>query len=623
MAYTPPQDINEYHRIFSKVFNKRLKYVLNVNIILSILMTIVLDLPFHRLLSLRFLLSIVLKVPVYFLALTLIRQARVRFSTVNYSNQKTLGLQIYHSLLSNQYLEVTSFHILSALFVYGVFIFNLPFTFDFYLISKEYRKSPLLNDEWVYYWVCPFIVGALYSANQLVFQRNRIPFEYGHNRNSPQSSLFAHLPQALGNALGLTILISIASPALYWGCKSYLYRSLIVLRLFGLDNSLPEGSTTLYTYLKLAFLTYVLVLNWELENHLFRVYATIGCLDGKKPISSYSKDPLNCLLKGLRDVAPSHELSRLTAFQELAYIATTSEKEGLRLRLAIFSARSKKEKLWPALYEECSLVIREVNGQINKRSTRDMKALISWEKDVDTGFKRRKDDNIFGNSFTSSLLDEGGKSATNSKATSESNWVGYVRSEVIAPVVKVISPYLPQHVSSYFTSSLTSFKTKEGQKIDAVASEFRKQFLESVFGVLFRVTLKRDCESRVRNPANFGNAVIAVSNIIQRSVVEDSLNVVTSADIGSTLNLLEKSIRISTNYTDQLPASVFVGSSKSKFHLISDLNNLEYHEFYNTCIQFSGLLNELNLSPKASELAKWVIDIAIAEKEQHSNRSVY
>jgi len=629
VANSSDLDINEYHRIFSKVFNKRLKYVLNINVILSFLMTLILDVPFltNHLLSTGLVLSIVLKVPVYFLALTLIRQVRIKFSTVNYSKQKTLGLQIYHTLVSNKYIQVSSFHILSALLIYGVFIFNLPFKFDYYLISKEYRKNPLLNDEWVFYWVCPVIIGALYSANQLVFQRNRLPFEYGHNRNSPENTLFTHLPQALGNALGLTIILTIASPVIYKVTKSYLYKSLIVLRLFGIDNSVPTSNTSFSTYLKLAFLTYMLVLNWELENHTFDVYATIGCLDGKKPISSYSKDPLNCLLKGLRDVAPSHELSRLTAFQELAYIATTSEKDGLKLRLAIFSARSKKENLWPAFFEECSLVIREVSLHINKRSARDMRALKNWqksmEKEIDTGFKSKRDENLFGNSFTSSL-DETSGDANKEKPGSEGTWVTYLRNEVGAPVLKLVSPYLPQHLSSYITSQIKLIKSIESKKIDAAASDVRLHILESNFGLLFRVTLKRDCESRVRDPVNFGNAIIAVSNIIQRSVVEDSLNVVTTADIANVLNLLEKSIRASTNYRDYLPASVYVGSDKPKTHLISDLNNLEYHEFYNICIQFNGLLNELNLNAKAYELAKWVIDIAIADREQHRlNSSVY
>lgn len=629
-AYSSEQERNEYHRIFFKVFNKRLKYVLNINIILSILMTVVLDVPFYinHLLSSGLLLSIVLKVPVYFLALTLIRQVRIKFSTVNYSSQKTLALQIYHSLVSNEFLQVSSFHVLSALFVYVVFIFNLPFTFDYYLISKEYRKNPLLNDEWVYYWACPVIIGAMYSANQLVFQRNRLTFEYGHNRNSPENTLFTHIPQALGNALGLTIILTIASPIIYWTTKSYLYKSLIWLRLFGIDNSLPSSNTTLPTYLKLTLITYVLVLNWELENHIFNVYATIGCLDGKKTISSYSKDPLNCLLKGLRDVTPSHELSRLTAFQELAYIATTNDKEGLKLRLAIFSARSKKENLWPALYEECSLVIREVSVRINKRSARDMKALRNWqkslEKEIDTGFKRKRDENIFGNSFTQSSIVERSKGADKDKPVNDGKWVTYIRNEVVAPILKLVSLYLPQHMSSSFKSHIELFRTIESRKIDAAASDIKLHILESKFGILFRVTLKRDCESRVRNPVNFGNAVIAISNIIQRSVMEDSLNIVTIADISDTINLLERSIRASTNYRDYLPASMYVGANKPKSHMIANLNILEYHEFYNICIQFNGLLDELNLSSKAYELAKWVIDIAIADKEQHQlNKVVY
>lgn len=40
---------------------------------------------------------------------------------------------------------------------------------------------------------------------------------------------------------------------------------------------------------------------------------------------------------GLRDVDPNYQLSRLTAFQELAYLATSSDKEAAQITVSKFS----------------------------------------------------------------------------------------------------------------------------------------------------------------------------------------------------------------------------------------------------------------------------------------------
>ncbi|KAI5956711.1 NDC1 [Candida jiufengensis] len=608
-------DKNEYYRIFNKIYNKRLKYVLNVNIILAILMSLILNLPFHQ--KYKYV-SLFIKIPIYFAALTLIRQVRKKYSTVEYSIHKTLGSQIYHSIFSQNFLHVSLFYIISAIFVYGIFLFNLPFTFDYYVISKEYRKNPLLNDEWVYFWTCPIIIGLFYAANQLIFQRNRLNFEIGHNRNNPESNLFKHIPQAIGNSFGLALIFIVLNPILYWIIKPYLYKSLFLLSILGLDTSVPPNNTSFITYLKLSYLSYIIILNWEFENHVFDVYATIGCLDGKKPISSYSKDPLTCLINGLKDVSPNHQLSRLTAFQEFAYISNTNQKEGLKLRLAIFSIRSKNEKIWPALFNECSLVIRETSDRVNYRSSSDMKILKSLQdslvKDVNTGFKPKQTNALFGNSFTSSPINTSSSqnkpTPPEKPTTSNNKLINYWQYEIVAPIKKLITFYYPK------LSKIPNFEIKI-KKIQNTLFQLKQQFLDSKVGILFRVTLKKDCESRIRNPVNYGNAVIAISNILQQSLQEDSLNIIKSEDISTTLNLLEKSIRSSTNYIDYLPASVFL-TTKIKNSLISKLRNLTMHEFYEICLTFDNQLNDLILNQKTYKLAKWCIDMTIAERQEKS-----
>ncbi|KAI5962932.1 NDC1 [Candida pseudojiufengensis] len=603
-------DKYEYYRIFNKVYNKRLKFILNINILLSIFMALILNLPFNHKYKLF---TIFLKLPIYFISLTLIRQVRKKFSTVEFSTHKTLGSQIYHSIFSQNFIHISLFYIISATLVYSIFIFNLPFTFDFYIISKEYRKNPLLNDEWIYYWTCPFTIGLYYSANQLIFQRNRLNFKIGHNRNNPQSNLFKHIPNCIGNAIGLSLIFVLVNPVIYLIFKRYLYKALFILSIFGLDTSVPPHNVSLLTYLKLSFLAYIIILNWEFENHVFEVYSTIGCLDGQKPISSYSKDPLNCLLNGLKDVSPKHQLSRLTAFQELAYISNTSQKEGLKLRLAIFTVRSKKEKIWPALFNECSLVIREIGDRINYRSSSDMRILKdvqdSLVRDIDTGFKPKQSTNLFGNSFTSTSDKTESKpkpTVANEPTPSNNKLVNYWNYEIVAPIKKLIAHYNPK-----FSPNLKI----NIKKIQNLIFQTKRQFLDTKFGILFRITLKRDCESRIRNPTNYGNAIISISNLLRQSQLEDSLNIITSEDLSTSLNLFEKSIRISTNYIDYIPASVFINTSNPQYCLISKLRNLAMFEFNEIVLSFDSQLNDLILNQKTYKLAKWCINKAIADRQ--------
>ena len=121
----------------------------------------------------------------------------------------------------------------------------------------------------------------------------------------------------LGNSLGLNLFVISLTPITYWLVKYYIYKSFIlIILIFRLDSDIiPNNNTSWITIFTVELFVVFIILSWEVVNHVFNVYATIGCLDGNKPISSYSTDPLNCLLSGLRDVDPNYQLSRLTAFQ--------------------------------------------------------------------------------------------------------------------------------------------------------------------------------------------------------------------------------------------------------------------------------------------------------------------
>jgi len=575
--------------------------------------------------------------PVIFLATLLIKQARRKFSTVEFSSNKTLGSQIYGTLFSTQFLKNSVFYIVSSYFIHGIFIFQLPFRYEYYLLSKEYRKSPLINDQWVYFWFYPFFLAVFYSGHQLIFQRNKLSFQYGPTKTAPDDSLLTKLPLLFGNALTLNVFMSIWAPVTYYFVRPIIYKSNILLILvLGLDTAVPKLGITLKSSITMAFLSYHILLVWEIVNHAYNVYATIGCLDGKKPISTYSSDPINTLLSGLRNVDPEQQLCRLTAFQELAYLATTSEPEGVKLRTAIYNARSRRGFVWPAILDECSLIIKEITAAINYRSTSDLHTLrqkqiqIKQELSGSSIGRTVDDSDIFGNSFITSPIKSNSpgiqtysEAKQPKKSLLDSYWYQLIEKQAIKPLQKLVSNLVSGKKSS--NSTFAPIKNIL-VRIENTCLIYNERFLSSSGGLLFRTTLKRDTESRVVNAVSFGNAVIAISNLLIHSIEEDKNSTVTNNHIRDILELLEKPVRATSNYTDYLPASIILSTRQRenpkliKNHLVAVMHDLCMHEFFQICVRFNFKLNDLVLNPRTYKLAKWVIDVAIAQQQQNHQK---
>jgi Nucleoporin protein Ndc1-Nup. len=366
------------------------------------------------------------------------------------------------------------------------------------------------------------------------------------------------------------------------------------------------------------------------------VYATIGCLDGKKPISTYSSDPINTLLSGLRNVDPEQQLCRLTAFQELAYLATTSEPEGVKLRTAIYNARSRRGFVWPAILDECSLIIKEITAAINYRSTSDLHTLrqkqiqIKQELSGSSIGRTVDDSDIFGNSFITSPIKSNSpgiqtysEAKQPKKSLLDSYWYQLIEKQAIKPLQKLVSNLVSGKKSS--NSTFAPIKNIL-VRIENTCLIYNERFLSSSGGLLFRTTLKRDTESRVVNAVSFGNAVIAISNLLIHSIEEDKNSTVTNNHIRDILELLEKPVRATSNYTDYLPASIILSTRQRenpkliKNHLVAVMHDLCMHEFFQICVRFNFKLNDLVLNPRTYKLAKWVIDVAIAQQQQNHQK---
>lgn len=618
--------LQTYQFYFDKVLNKRLKFIKNVALIIAIVISITLSLPYGKFWWNMAL--IVVRVPVLCLALLLIQRSRQKFSTVEFTKYKTFSEQIVRSVLSMKYAQVVLFYGLSALFVHLIFIFQLPLRSQYYALSKEYRQKPLVNDEWVFFWVSPVILGGLYGAIHLVFQRNILPFKYGVNRSSPDENLLNRLPRLFLNSLLMTTMSVILSPLIYLFIRPLIYKLTIVLTfLMGLDTSIPPTNFSIRSIANIMFVTFHVVFLWEAINHSYNVYATIGCMDGKKLISSYSADPIGTLLTGLKNAQPQYQLSRLTAFQELAYIATAKDADGVKLRTSVYNARSKNGMLWPAILKECSLVIKETTARINYRSPRDLKALQDSVKEQDRSNTPAYDDSsIFGNSIFVNAESVPYKDKVNNfdhphPKKEKGKTQQFLENQVMTPLKSVLFTMFDSMVPTDIISSKTCAIFKD---FVTISEHFYTDFLSSKLGIFFRVTLKRDTESRVLNPVNYGNAVIALSNFMLHSLDEDkNFFILNDSTLREVLELLEIPIRSTSNYIDFLPHLVYIlkeNQGNKKYlcdHLVTLLHDLTMNEFYKICIKFNYKLNDLILNARTFKLAKWVVDVAIAQQQQN------
>lgn len=629
-----------YEYYFNKVLAKRLKYLNNVNFFIAFLVSISLMIPYGHFLW-NLLLCLTIRGPLLFCALLSIKLARQFHSTVNFSPYKTLGTQILGSLFSRTFVLNLAFYVISSLIIGNVFISQSSLKGNYYQLSKVYQQRPLVNDEWVFYWFHVFYVAIIYSSQQLIFQRNRLKFEYGVSKTNPASLLGRRLPKLIGNSIILNTITILSSPVVYYFGRGIIYRICYVpLLIIGLDTKTPAFSLSLTSLMRVTYMSAHSILSWEFVNHVFNAYATIGCLDGKKPISTYSSNFVATLLSGLRNMDPKNQLSQLTAFQELAYIATTTDPMGAKLRSPIYNSHDSVGHFWPYLLQECTLVIQETCQRINYRTPSDLKAL---ERSHFVGFGELNafgisDDTIFGNSesyhkanmdHVSPILKLRKYDGDSERIVPHDNLKDLSQSKLLRHYYTYINETLVPYLRGLVDVSPVSKETRQFKDIIKknysdmfrLLSEWKHVLLSSNIGILIRTTLKRDTESRVVNPVNYGNAVIAVTNLVIRAIEEDKKQTVTNTHIARVLALLELPIRVCGNYTDALPASIYLTDRQKetnarKNHLIALLHDLTIKEFFEICVKYNYKLNDLLLSQRSFKLAKYVINVVIAQQQQ-------
>lgn len=628
-----------YHWYFSETFGRRMRYVNKICFLQAVVVSVLLRLPYGH--FWRNWVESCFRVPVLFVVFLLVKEVRVKGSKVDFSAAKSVAEQTLVSVFSLGFLGSWVLFLVSAMAMYAVFLAQLPLFANYYVLAKEFRIKPPANDAWVYFWFHAFFCASMYAVQHAVFQRQRLSVGYGTAKARPETVLFNKTAYLLGLALFFTVFCTVASPFTYIFARGFVYRIIWpFLVLFKLDTAMPPLRIGLSTLSNVSFASWLMFLSWEIVDHVYNTYATIGCIDGKTAVSAHSANPVATLLAGLRDVTPDHTLAQATAFQELAYVASAKDAYCEKTRNAIFNTPSRGSPVWPAILAECALVINATASRINFRLDADMAALkraAAYPEDEPSGIHTPAQENtpIFGNSHDTTAASDTtafAVSATLSPLKPQAQ-TSILNTQVplkIWVVVATLWAPLERAFAGFYAPSAARHRAQlHAQTVagKSAVARLHTQFLASPLGVFFRTTAKRDAEARVRNPSLYANAVLALSGFLTHAVEEDRANSVSSSHISEVLNLLERPIRASANYTDVLPASVYTPLPKpnANHHLVAYMHDLTMAEYFHLCVKYNYKLNDLLLSPRAFKLAKWVIDASIAQqqKQETSQMATY
>lgn len=544
-----------YWAIFNKVLKKRLNYTNRISLIIAFFLSILASIP-----SGSGVLMLPLKFLVLWCGLIITRYARDVNLRVESKGYRTLISQCVGGCLDPSILTNMVAYFIGGGLYFSVIFLQSSEALKIPSISKTVK--PFINDKVVYFCYHSTITMLAYTLQQNMLDRDRLTVSYGIYRANPQSTLLAKYHQILRFALGLTCLLALVSPVTYILARSFIYK-VIMLPCYwplGLNHQQPPFNIGFLSFISTNYFVFLLLVAWETVNHVYNCYATIGCFDGKNPLSCQSQDRIKTLLSGLKD--RKHTLAMTTSYQELAYICSSDNSSD---RDILYNGVYKSAPLWNTILEEISLVLRT--------TLRDIRISVVASE---PSFSQPNASFDYDNKHMSSFM---GRYDSLSDSLSEN--VGFEN--------KLLS---------------ASFQLKS----------MYQGFISSGLGTPFRKTIRRDAMARVPNPSVVGNSIIAMSSLVSNAQYEDRTGSVLET-LTQVLQLLERVISTCGEYSENAPLNLDTDQDDS--HIIALLHDLAMKNFFDLVIKNNAMLHDVVLPASVFKLAQWCINLAI--ENQRSN----
>ncbi|ONH68555.1 Nucleoporin NDC1 [Cyberlindnera fabianii] len=502
-----------------------------------------------------------------FFLLTCLRKNNLHVDLLGY---KTLASQVLGQLFNKKFTLAVILYTTSSLIYFQ--LVQSQFDIRIAATPKKHQYPPL-NDNFVFYYYFAVFVAVIYSIQHSVFDRDRLVFTYGTFHAHPKAAIMGKIPKMMSNSIIFTVFVMTSAPLFYLVVRYTLYDiTLTTMSVFySLNNSYPSLAISFGFLIKLSITTFILFACWELVNISFNAYMSIGCLHRGHTLSELSTDPVGTLLTGLK----SEKLfTKLTAFQELAYISKAEDNE---LRMAIYNRNNRREYVWGEILQECEKVIKTNNINILRSITQITPAPVVDQK------KTIRDQHIFGREYYPQEFERRDDDLFKS-----------------VPIVPVTEP-------SFLDTNMIPLVVKNVKEFISLAKEYYLKFVTSGFGMPFRHTAIREAEFLCPTPVIVGNAIIAVSLIGTHSYNEDKKGTVSST-ITDVLEILEKSVSACGRFVQRPPEHLV---ETEEDNLITMLHELSMNAFFEVTVQFSSVLKDLVLSPDVYRLVNWTLETAM------------
>lgn len=598
-----------YHTIFSDICKTRFNHLatrLLLTVTVCVTLAAALASKRHHT-AIEYLLVLPLKWVLLYVALLLLIITRKNYLHVNFLGYSNLFTHVNGQLFSLRTVVYQIIHSLSSILI-ALSIQDCIF-YEFDLSSLTYYR--------LHTWV---LIPLLYTLQHSIFDLDRLPFDYGAQHQHPQQYVSNRVKNSLIKCCFLTAILFVVSPFCFFTLTS-------------------RWSSGFATHLKCSLLSLFIFQFWDFTNVCFNAYLSIGCLHKGKPISSLSSTPMETLVTGLNS---KRLFTKLTAFQELSYRATSSD---IQLRLPIYHTRYRNSFIWPSILRECLLVIQKTNTSVSnflKNLELKNETAKKYEAPIPGDLGSMDNDTLFGNKhtvtngFNTRLPGSPPSSSEMSHRITLQNNSVFIDNKLQPQTIQFSS--LSHSYDSPILTNSTAVSTVITELSNKLKNFVKSFFFPSAAGTqkncaqqlsffeLWNISKERQAEKLVPLPVCYAECTISLMGLLINSLEEDPKGGVVSS-VGEVLKILERSVgalggfaewgnKVSsshyrsntvTNYDNVTTADT--GYVEETPDLITILYDLSINAFLEVVLKYNELLNDVYLDEDVVKLSKWVLEM--------------
>lgn len=509
--------------------------------------------------------------------------------------------------------------ILGQLFSLSTLVYQLIYTFCCLFLSLAVSDSLGLGSMSpshavtqcyrLYIWI---LIPTVYTLQHSLFDLDRLSFNFETHFQPPQQYIASSVRRIFIKIMILTVSLAFISPP-------------------ALALSTSHWSIGISNHIKLIVLSFWIFANLEFVNVAFNAHMSIGCLHKGKPISSLSSTPMETLVTGL---SSKRLFTKLTAFQELSYRATSSD---LSLRLPLYHKRYKNSHIWPVILRESLLVVQETNDAVTKYLN-TLENTMSSRNGPKYKFHQSygsENENLFGNQATVTVT---GSSfdMNNFPGSAPRDSSGNVSHRITLKDDNVLLPKNPRQqgrptftgdvlgVSHSYNEPIITHETtflmiadRLLQKVKATLNSFffpstissQDQAPQLSIIEVWSISKRRQAEKLAPLPVCHAECIISLMGLLINAIDEDPKGGVVSS-VGEVLKTLERSVGALGRFADWNPdPNKKSNAEKDTPDCISILYDLSISAFLEIVLKYNVLLNDVYLDDDVVKLSKWVLDM--------------